>query len=170
MVFELSSCILAACKGAFRIYIYEASTENSVLARSTSNYVPVSRVAPGVGTHSIIQNQTREATLYMNDAEGFYVGIRDEGTCITVHRILIFYHVCSGRTRDLMILPETVAPPNGGAIEVTAQCVEGASPLGGGEVRMSCNGEGVWTAISGSECSCDPGFRLSADRTSCTGN
>ena len=49
------------------------------------------------------------------------------------------------------------------------QCVEGASPVGGGEVRLNCNQGGVWSAIPGSGCNCDPGLHTSADRRSCIG-
>ena len=170
-VFELVGCVDLTCQRTFVVNIYETSTENSTIARETGNYRLVSRVASDDDTGQTSQNQTRE-TDFNTAAEGFYIAIRDETTCIVLQRLIVFYNVCPGGPGDLVMRPETIAPPIGRMtqpLEVTAHCVEGASPDGEGEVRLNCNQGGVWNAIPGSGCSCDPGFNTSADRRSCIG-
>ena len=171
VVFELVGCVDLTCQRTFVINMYETSTENSTIARETGNYQLVSRVASEDDAGQTSQNQTREAN-FDTDAEGFYIVIRDENTCITLQRLIVFYNVCPGGPGDLAMRPGTIAPPidrNSQPLEVTAQCVEGASPDGEGEVRLNCNQGGVWTIISGSGCSCDIGFNMSTDGRSCVG-
>ena len=171
VLFELLGCVALACQRTFVINIYETSTENSIIARETGNYRLVSRVAADDDTGLTSQNQTRE-TDFRTTAEGFYIVIRDEATCIALQHLIVFYNVCPGGPGYLVMRPETVAPSIGRIsqpLEVTAQCVEGASPIGGGEVRLYCNQGGAWTIISGSGCSCDLGFNMSTDGRSCVG-
>ena len=171
VVFEFRGCDDLACQRTFVVNIYETSTEDSTIARETDNYRLVSRVASDDDTGLTPLNQTREID-FSTAAEGFYIAIRDETTCIELQRLTVFYNVCPGGPGDLVMRPETIAPPIGRMsqpLEVTAQCVEGASPDGEGEVRLNCNQGGVWNAIAGSGCSCDPGFDTSADRRSCIG-
>ena len=179
----MSYCLKSVCKWCLNYVavlqpvrellwsIYETSTENSTIARETDNYRLVSRVDSDDDTGQTSQNQTRE-TDFNTAAEGFYIAIRDETTCIVLQRLIVFYNVCPGGPGNLVMRPETIAPPvdrMSQPLEVTAQCVEGASPDGEGEVRLNCNQGGVWNAIPGSGCSCDLGFNTSADRRSCIG-
>ncbi len=63
--------------------------------------------------------------------------------------------------------PETLSPiieHLSTPIEVTAQCVTGASPDNGGAPMLTCS-QGVWGTIAGSGCTCDPGFVASEDGT-----
>ena len=53
------------------------------VAVETTNYQQVSRVAPDDDTGLTSQNQTRE-TDFSTDAEGFYIAIRDETSCIVL--------------------------------------------------------------------------------------
>ena len=169
VVFGPLRCGGMTCQRRFVINMYETSTEMSTIARETGNYQQVSRVVSNDTMTS--QNQTREVD-FSTDAEGFYIAIMDEGTCIVLQRLVVFYNVCPGGPGDLVMRPETIAPPighNSQPLEVTAQCVEGASPIGGGEVRLNCNQGGEWTIISGSGCSCDLGFNMSTDGRTCVG-
>jgi hypothetical protein len=80
------------------------------------------------------------------------------------------YRFCPEGTEDLVMRPETKtldAPI--GALVVAAQCVDGASPISGGFVRLECLYGGVWSPIPDFGCSCLPGFNTSADRRFCTG-
>ena len=114
VVFELQGCPTALnCRRTFLLYEYEASTENSADARNTSNYQLLlnGRVAPEDASGAS-QNQTRQIN-FDSDAEGFYVAIRDETTCIVVTRVIVFYNVCPGGPAELVMRPETLAPPVG---------------------------------------------------------
>ena len=152
----------------FALKEYEASTENSTAARDTWNYQIVTRVATREENR---QNQTNEIN-FESEESGFYVAIVDEGTCVAVTRIIMFYNVCPEENEELVMRPETLAP----IVEclsipftVTAECVAGASPDNGDAVRLNCNQGGIWTTIPGSGCSCNPGFSTSDDSRSCLG-
>jgi hypothetical protein len=155
----------------FLINMYETSIENNTLATDTERYRQVSRLAPEDISGLASLNQTREAN-FATDEEGFYIAIQDETSCILVQRLIVFYNICPGGPEDLVMRPETIAPPIGRTSQplvVTGQCVEGASPISGGFVRLDCVQGGVWSPIPNSGCSCNPGFNTSADRRSCIG-
>ena len=127
VVFELRGCVNLACQRTFVVNIYETSTENSTIARETGNYRLVSRVASDDDTGLTSQNQTREAD-FTTDAEGFYIAIRDETTCIVLQRLIVFYNICPRGPGDLVMRTETIAPPVGRMsqpLEVTAHAVCG---------------------------------------------
>ncbi len=169
VLYELGGC--DDDQRTFSINKYETSTEDNVLARNTSNYQQVSRVAPDDDTGQTRENQTREAN-FDTDEEGFYIAIEDETTCMALIRLIVFYNVCPGGPGELVMRPETRAPRIqrvSQPFEVTAQCVAGASPENGNEARLNCIQGGVWSSIPGSGCSCNPGFNVSSDRRSCIG-
>jgi hypothetical protein len=172
LLFELSGCVNASeCRRTFVINIYETSVENNTLATKTERYRQVSRLAADDINGLISQNQTSEVNFATNE-EGFYIAIQDETSCILLKRLLVFYHICPGGPRDLVMLPETIAPPIGRTslpLVVTAQCVEGSSSITGGVIRLNCVQGGVWSPMANSGCSCNPGFNTSADRRSCSG-
>ncbi len=75
-------------------------------------------------------------------------------------------------TVGFVMRPETLAPiieHLSTPIEVTAQCVTGASPDNGVGPRLTCSQGGVWGTIAGSGCTCHLGFMASEDGTLCMG-
>ncbi len=123
-------------------------------------YRQIDRVAPFNDSGIVSQNQTREMNFQTNE-DGFYLAIRDESTCIVVSRLLVFYNVCPQETVIFFMRPETLAPiieRLSTPIEVTAQCVTGASPDNGVAPRLTCSQGGVWGTIAGSGCTCNPGL------------
>ena len=103
-------------------------------------------------------------------ATGFYLGIRDETSCVLVHRVLVFYCVCPAGTSDLITRPERIAPFIGNSAPhlVDGQCVENSSPQNGMQPRLICSQNGVWGGIDGAGCVCDTGFQQSLDGCSCS--
>ena len=105
----------------------------------------------------------------MNEEDGFHLGIRDQMSCFSLSCVIVFYHVYPEEVSDLVVHPETIAPPIGRQsplIEVITECVPGAIPERS-EVRLSCSQGGVWTAITGSGCRCEPGLIQARDGKSC---
>ncbi len=163
--FEQAGCD-QGCQSTFVLAAYETSTVDSTTARNTANYRQIDSVAPFDDSGTVSQNQTREMNFQTNQ-DGFYLAIRDESTCIVVSRLLVFYNVCPRETAGFIMRPETLSPII--PIEVTAQCVAGASPDNGVTPRLTCSQGGVWGTISGSGCTCNPGFMASEDGTLCMG-
>ena len=107
----------------------------------------------------------------MTEEDGFYLGIRDETSCLELSRVIVFYHVCPEEVSDLVVHPETIAPPigrQGQLVKVIAECVPRAIPENS-EVLLNCVQGGVWSAIAGSGCRCHPELIQAGDRKSCKG-
>ena len=174
MEFELQGCTrVANCRRTFSIYRWDTSVENSTAANETGNYQQVMNgvVAVDDSSGSSLQNQTRD-TNFDNEEEGFYIAIRDDTTCISILRLIVFYNVCPGGPEELVDRPRTIAPPVGRGsqpLDVRAECVEGASPVSGDAVMLQCIPGGTWSTVSDSGCVCNPGYNTSDDRRSCSG-
>ena len=89
----------------------------------------------------------------------------------SLSNVIVFYHVWPEEVSDLVVQPETIAPPIGRQsplIEVITKCMPGAIPEKN-EVRLSCSQGGIWTAITGPGCLGEPGLVQAGDRKSCKG-
>ena len=94
------------------------------MARNTSNYDKVDRVSPQVSDGNGSSIESPEINL---DAEsGFYLGVVDLSTCISINRILVFYYVCPAETSQLITRPEAIESRslNDSDVVVTGECVE----------------------------------------------
>ena len=165
--FQLVGCTASInCQRTFVVNKYETSTISPSEAADVSNYDTVERLAPTDNSGTVAENQT--AVLDFETQEtGFYVAIRDQGSCIVISRLLVFYYVCPAGVQDLIELPETIAPRIGqGSMPIlsTGRCVANASPTTNGSVV--CNSGGVWSTDV--ECTCDQGYTANQNRIACT--
>ena len=170
--FQLNSCIqMNNCGRTFAIHKYETSTINATAARNLDNYefVPP-RITFTDGSGDVRENSSVQID-FSTAATGFYLGIRDETSCILVHRVLVFYYVCPAETSDLVTRPEVIAPRigNSAPIVVNGQCVNNSSPENGIGARLTCSQNGVWGGLDSAGCVCDTGFQRSLDGRSCVG-
>ena len=170
--FQLNSCTeMNNCGRTFAIHKYETSTINATAARILNNYefVPP-RITPSDGSGDVRENSSVQLD-FSTAATGVYLGIRDETSCVLVHRVLVFYYVCPAETSDLITRPEVIAPfiGNSAPIVVDGQCVNNSSPENGIGARLTCSQNGVWGGLGGAGCVCDAGFQRSLDGRSCVG-
>ena len=104
---------------------------------------------------------------------GFYLAIRDQNSCLTISRVLVFYYVCPAEVGNFVQFEEHLAPPNipqDETISVSAQCVPTASPVSEtGEVRVICGEGGVWQVVPGFDCECDFSTQPNSDGSACIG-
>ena len=169
--YELVGCTSLECQRTFVVNAYETSTEDNSIAANTSNYRLVDRIATDDDTGQTRQNRTVDLNLNAN-ADGIYLAIRDETTCIVITRMLVFYSACPGGAVDFVMRPETLAPivmRNPIPLKVDAECVAGASPENGEGAILNCNQGGTWTVVPGAGCQCNTGFMAAANGRSCTG-
>ena len=143
------------CLRVFDVRKFQTSSINTTAARESTNYVLVDRLT----TFEASEQQTQFVDINLDDSEsGLYLAIIDPGMCITINRLLVFYYVCPAETMNLVAHPRTPAPPVSSApLQVTAGCVENASPASGNIVTLTCLSEGTWLNSS-SRCECDSGF------------
>lgn len=93
---------------------------------------------------------------------GFYLGFRENGTCVTLTRVLVYANACPKKVVDLTQFPQTFSPTrdSGEAIEVHGQCLPNSSVKGGrsDSPLLKCAALGAW--ISFEDCECNPGYKL----------
>ena len=158
-------CVGQQCRQSFDVYKWQTSTIDRDGARNTNNYVRVHRVSPSVSGGELIE--LLEIDL---DAEsGFYLGVVDLGSCITITRILVFYYVCPAETSQLITRPEAIESRslNDSDIVVNGECVENSSPESGLNPLLKCGEEGQWEVLI--PCHCNPGHELDDSQEQCIG-
>ena len=141
---------------------YETSVQDLEAAIDTTNYgQPV----------SLRTNQTENIeTVFVDisfDSEesGFYLAVRDLGTCIVISRLVVLYYVCPDEMVNLEVRPETIAPPSG-FITVDSNCSENAVPVAH-KMSLNCLEGGVWVETRYSGCVCDSGFYRTNNGQNC---
>ena len=80
------------CRHSFEVYKWETSTIDRTAAANTDNYVRVGRVSPDVTSGTMISVASFDIEL--SAIGGFYLGVVDLSTYVTLSRILVLYYVC----------------------------------------------------------------------------
>ena len=90
---------------------------------------------------------------------GLYLAVLDQGSCAVISRIVVFYNVCPYRVLNKAVYPETLAPQRvtDGDREVTATCIDNASPLSPDSLNFKCRFSGIW--LGSAMCTCNPGYQ-----------
>ena len=127
---------------ALSLYVWETSTPNTTSAADTDNYHFITNLYSGV-QHLTIDFSSSYHT-------GFYLGIRDNGTCAIVNRVLVYYTTCGAATIGLVGVNETVF--NSSSV-VQGECVADSVAIHEEGPLVVCSEKGEWSVVSGCECS-----------------
>ena len=120
------------------LYVWETSIADQDATHFATNYKVLNTVASEDTTSQSLQNQTIELN-FMTEEDGCYFSTREETSCIVLTCIII-YHVCPEEVSDLVVHPETIAPPivqQDQLVEIITKCVPGATPENS-VVRLGC--------------------------------
>ena len=163
----LNGCdISRMCRQSFEVYKWETSTIDSTAAANTTNYVRVGRVSPDVtsGTMEFVASYDIE----LSAIGGFYLGVVDLSTCVTLTRVLVLYYVCPEETSELIHRPEAIESQSlEGSPSVEGECVENSSTPSVASPLLVCTARGQWQAIV--PCLCNPGHELDSSQDMCSG-
>jgi Eph receptor B1 len=100
--------------------------------------------------------------------KGVYFAFRDQGACISLLAIKVYYITCPEITINFAKFPAT---PTGKEITIieqaTGSCVVNAEVVGATPTYL-CKGDGKWTLPSGG-CKCKAGFQPDVEKQSCNG-
>lgn len=99
---------------------------------------------------------------------------------MAITRLIVFYHVCPAEIADLVIRPETIAPPisrHSSLLTIIAKCVDHAKPRITSAVvgpsnagpQIKCTEGGLWFSIRELGCKCVDGYVPSMDGQQCEG-
>ena len=135
------------------LYVWETSTQSKTSAADTSNYHFIANISTG---KSVIE-------LPPLTQSGIYLGIRDNGTCIVISRVLVYYlAVCEAGIQGLV----RVEGNSSAGDTLPGTCVENSvSTSGSGPPLLQCLESGQWAVLSG--CQCSPHFFLDNSRDLC---
>lgn len=98
---------------------------------------------------------------------GFYLAFQDQGACMALLSLHLFYKKCAQQTVNLTYFPETV--PRELVVPVAGSCVADAMPAPGPSPSLYCREDGQWAEQPVTGCSCNAGFEAAEGNTKCRG-
>ncbi|KAM5125453.1 ephrin type-B receptor 4 [Mantella aurantiaca] len=165
-----------SCKETFNLYYYQANADlaNEHFPPWMENpWVKVDTVAadtlarPSVrGTGSSMRSNVKTLRLGPLKSAGFYLAFQDQGACMAVLAVRVYYRLCPAVVASLATFPETV--PEGLVVSAEGSCVEGAEGSLGRRPTMYCREDGEWAKPAAGECVCTAGREEKDGRTKCT--
>lgn len=165
---HFSSGNALSCKETFSLLFYEfdAATREPPPWQPES-YKLIGRIAAGEGRFN--QNSDVDINVEVKSIavtkKGVYFAFRDQGACISILAVKVYYITCPAITINFAHFNET---PTGKEVTVieqqTGNCVENAEAP---ELpTYLCKGDGKWTILSGG-CKCKVGFEADAVKQIC---
>lgn len=132
-------------------------------------FVFVARIAAGEGRFN--QNSdvdiNSEVKSIAVTKKGVYFAFRDQGACISVLAVKVYYITCPAVTENFAHFNET---PTGREITLIEQqtgvCVENAEASE--PPKYLCKGDGKWTILTGG-CKCKVGYEPDHEKQTCSG-
>ena len=141
------------------MYRYERDGVDATAARTTTNYQFVRRIEQPSG-FSQQQYSASFSFTPSGNTNGFYLGVRDTGTCLNLLRLQVYYRISPRRTVDLVTYPEIALPPQGSSETVTAMATCAASSTNLTSLLVTCFANG--TCVDVASCACVPGYEYVA--------
>ncbi|CAG0878978.1 unnamed protein product [Darwinula stevensoni] len=173
--FSMRDCALfpgtaLSCKETFSLLYYEFDVAtHEPPPWQPESYTLVDRIAADEGRFTqtgdvIINTEVRSIPV---TKKGVYFAFRDQGACISLLAIRVFYIACPEIVAGLARFPETLTGPDLTSIETAAgQCAAHAQNSGPEPPHYLCKADGTWYFLTG-ECLCQPGYEPDDTMQSC---
>ena len=123
------------------VYMWETSTQDNVSAANIDNYRFISNVSSGIHHLTVDFSSSQHS--------GFYLGIRDNGTCMILNHVLV-YVGCRATTFGLVKVSEREI--NSNMFMVRGECVANSEPINETGPLLECSERGEWSVVSGCQC------------------
>ncbi|XP_063705938.1 ephrin type-B receptor 1-B isoform X3 [Culicoides brevitarsis] len=157
-----------SCKETFSLLFYEfdAATREPPPWQPES-YKLIGRIAAGEGRFN--QNSDVDINVEVKSIavtkKGVYFAFRDQGACISILAVKVYYVTCPAITINFAHFNET---PTGREVTIieqqTGYCVDNAEASE--PPTYLCKGDGKWTILTGG-CKCKVGFEADNEKQSC---
>ncbi|XP_014679082.1 PREDICTED: ephrin type-B receptor 3-like, partial [Priapulus caudatus] len=151
-----------SCKETFSLLYYESEFDFADEAMPTWNartYSMVDRIAADEGRFSdnnevVINTEVRSVAA---SKRGVYFAFHDEGACISLLAVRVYYVTCPNITLNHAFFPET---PTGREVSSIKQTIGGCVPNAAQSRTPSylCTGGGQWDLLTGG-CECVAGYQ-----------
>ena len=132
---------LPSCVNDLSLYVWETSTQNEISAADTHNYRFIANISSGI--------QYLTVDFSSSQHSGFYLGIRDNGTCMIVNHVLV-YIGCRAATVGLVRVSESVFTSS--SATVLGECVADSEPINETGPLLECSERGEWIVVSDCQC------------------
>ena len=146
VIYALQSCrSRLGCDMGFRLLNYKTNTQEVADITgdgymNIDNYDEFGRARPSSTRRPYFDTYSFE--LGSSDT-GFYVALRDKGTCVGISRLRVYRYICPARQVALVQYDEIPAPSSG-SIEVPFTCVENSYLPESAKRTVQCDSDGVW--------------------------
>ncbi|XP_069500372.1 ephrin type-B receptor 4-like isoform X1 [Ambystoma mexicanum] len=166
--------VTRSCKETFNLFYYEADSDmaNAALPGWMENpYVKVDTVAADFLTRKRVgmeaSGKVNVKTLRVGPLSkaGLYLAFQDQGACMALLSIRVFYKKCPATTVNFTFFEETA--PRSLVEQVTGRCIANTVKLSTVPVGMYCQEDGRWADPPISDCICAPGFEAAEENTKC---
>uniref|UniRef100_A0A8C9QGP1 receptor protein-tyrosine kinase n=1 Tax=Spermophilus dauricus TaxID=99837 RepID=A0A8C9QGP1_SPEDA len=150
-----------SCKETFTVFYYERDADTATALTPAWMENPYIKVDTVAAEHLTRKRPGAEATGKVNvktlrlgplSKAGFYLAFQDQGACMALLSLHLFYKKCPPLTVNLTHFPETV--PRELVVPVAGSCGAEAVP-------------GRWAGQPVIGCNCNPGFEATEGNTKC---
>ncbi|KAH9499330.1 Ephrin type-B receptor 2 [Bulinus truncatus] len=169
----IDSTNLQQCKETFNLYYFEAGSDFANSLRPSWDALTYKRVGKIAADKLFVDStereyneESRQISLTPNGPRGVYFAIQDEGGCVTLVRVKVYYLTCPNVTRNFAFFPETptgerdfsVVPQKGTCVDYATQKTD---------LSYLCRNDGMWYDVPKGECVCNPGYQGNKEGTQC---
>lgn len=157
-----------SCKETFSLLFYEFdAVTREPPPWQPESYKLIGRIAAGEGRFH--QNSDVDINVETKSVavskKGVYFAFRDQGACISVLAVKVYYITCPAVTINFAHFNETPTGREQAIIEQqTGICVENAEATE--PPTYLCKGDGKWSILTGG-CRCKQGFEPNLENTTC---
>ena len=97
------------------------------------------------------------------------MAIRDQGSCLHISKIRVYYKYCPEANIEFIHLPETLIDGDATEVEVEGECVANAEPISMIEygLKSKCV-DGEWDTREANWCRCKAGYQSDPIKNTCT--
>ncbi|XP_043819227.1 ephrin type-B receptor 4 [Dromiciops gliroides] len=163
-----------ACKETFTVFYYESDADTATALSPSWMENPYIKVDTVAAEHLTRKRPGSEATGKVNvktlrlgplTKGGFYLAFQDQGACMALLSLHLFYKKCPQLTVNLTHFPETV--PHELVVPVPGSCVADAVPASGPGPSLYCREDGQWAEQPVTGCTCAAGHEAAEENTKC---
>lgn len=159
-----------SCKETFSLLFYEFDAQTREPPPwQPESYKLIGRIAAGEGrfNHNSDVDINVETKSIAVNKKGVYFAFRDQGACISVLAVKVYYITCPAVTAKFAHFNETPTGKEVTSIEKQqGMCVDNAEPV---ETPYNhCTGSGKWSLMLGG-CKCKVGYEPDEDKQVCKG-
>nr|CAB3242905.1 Eph-like ephrin receptor like protein precursor [Phallusia mammillata] len=174
------------CRETFKVFYRLISKDEHLpdtVPLNESHFTKVDTVAAEVRflpnhqpeSHKINKEMVSIAIPPSADPQALYVAIMDEGACISLTSLRVYYIMCPSVVNELAAFPEThTGQQDTSLVEVVGQCVANAVPTIESQTSIStnipvyrCTSSGDWKVQTGA-CECKAGYQPGATSKKCS--